>query len=187
MSPPSPSPARTSHAGGEPFACAPGAGDEPLGVRCRRADGKLPGRSGCAGGQPFRACAKCANFHRQLSLSPLFLLPQRPASPNPHCSTRASPARWRATAAQPCGGDRSEAWPPCISSSRQHHAKRQVKGATGGEDGVGGFLARLAALEPSVVRHAPAEEQRREGDERGEGPGERDHEHRGSAAGARRV
>lgn len=127
MSPPSPSPARTSHAGGEPFACAPGAGDEPLGVRCRRANGKLPGRSGCAGGQPLRACAKCANFHRQLSLSPRFLLPQRPASPNPHCSTRASPARWRAMAAQPCGGDRSEAWPPCISSSRQT-APRQEAG-----------------------------------------------------------
>ena len=165
--------------------CTPGASAELPRVRCSTADGKLRVRSEWP---TWKASAKCANLQLQLSLSPGFLVPQRPLSqipipqPAPHLH----------------GGGQGQHSPAAATEAKlgrliylpidkQHHAKRQVEGAAGGEDGVGGFLAHLAALESSVVRLAPAEEQWCEGDESGERPGERDHEHRGAAAGAQRV
>lgn len=65
---------------------------------------------------------------------------------------------------------------------KQHHAKRQVEGSAGGEDGVGGFLAYLSALELSVIGLFPAKEQRSQGDECRVHPGECYQERRGAAA-----
>lgn len=95
--------------------------------------------SACAPVGQLKVCAKCVQTCTSSLLSPGFLVPQRSFSQIP-IPQPASPAQWRARAAQPCSGDRSETWPPYISSNRQT-APRQAagsEGAAGGEDCVEG-------------------------------------------------
>ena len=91
---------------------------------------RVRARRGC--GAPPRALrlANLKSLRRLCKLAPPALpfarLPRSSATPfpNPRSPTRASPARWRAGAAQPCSGDRSETWPPYVSSNRQTAPRR---------------------------------------------------------------